>query len=76
MAVDTESASVTSHCVVKMLADGKSLHKELTAGTDWDELRSRSARPLAPCSRRARAEAKARVPVPPVTRISRSVEAY
>lgn len=37
------------------------------AGRDWSGLRSQRARPETPCSRRAVAASRARVPAPPVT---------
>ena len=65
------SASVTLTPPVWILACGKSARSwemaSLASGSLNDAGRSRSARPEAPCSRNARADASARDPAPPVT---------
>ena len=63
----TCAASVTSTRLTRICAPGKSAARDLTSESAWAKSRSRSARLERPCSRRARALMRARVPAPPVT---------
>ena len=63
----TSSASVTLTVLVIILARGKSVINDSIAAPACDRSISKSARPERPCSRRARAFTRARVPAPPVT---------
>lgn len=65
----TASASVTSTAVQMILAEGKSVCRASIASSEESnvERRSKRVRLARPCSRSARAAAKARVPAPPVT---------
>lgn len=64
-----EAASVTSTAMLKMRVEGKSEAREVMVCWELRRVDSRSQRqrPEAPCSRRARAVERARVPAPPVT---------
>jgi len=68
-AVEMESGERTSTLMPIMVALGKEVWREDIAAEEAGEVgfTSQRARPERPCSRRARAEARARVPVPPVT---------
>jgi photosystem II stability/assembly factor-like uncharacterized protein len=65
----TAGASVTSTGVQVILAEGKSVMRDWIAGSEVVKVvrRSKSVRLDRPCSRSARAAARARVPAPPVT---------
>ena len=62
------SAFVTSTLIDKTLALGKSVFSASISRVDFECSRSKSARPERPCSSKARAFTRARVPAPPVTR--------
>ena len=68
-AVEMEFGSRTSTLMAIMVALGKEVRRSDIAASEAGEVgfTSQRARPERPCSRRARAEARARVPVPPVT---------
>lgn len=66
--------SVTSLHIERMRACGKSWEREVMWSVVEEKSRSRRARPESPCSRRARALTRARVPPPPVTRGGKQVE--
>lgn len=68
-AAETDSAEVTSHMWVLITRSGKSLCRALIVEADDARVaeRSNKATPDAPCSSRARAEARASVPAPPVS---------
>lgn len=57
----------TSTAMVRMRACGNWVCSVLRWEKAVSGFRSQRARPVAPCSRRARAASRARVPVPPVT---------
>ena len=65
----TASASVTSTAVQMILAEEKSACRASMASSEVSkvERRSKRVRLASPCSRSARAAAKASVPAPPVT---------
>lgn len=61
------SAFVTSTFIDKTFACGKSAFSASISRVDFEWSRSKSARPERPCSSKARAFTRARVPAPPVT---------
>ena len=65
----TPSETVTSHGFTIIFAAGKSVRRDSIAAFPFSIAAGKSskARPERPCSRRARAEARASTPVPPVT---------
>ena len=63
----SSSAFVISILTGSILEDGKSFFKASISVVACDGARSNRARPDKPCSRRARALTRARVPAPPVT---------
>ena len=70
MAEAMESADVTSTATLRMRWEGKSAVREAMLVLEAERVgaRSQRARPEAPCSRRARAVERPRVPAPPVTK--------
>ena len=67
VAVSTPVAFVISTIFRTILDEGKSIRRRSMAATDCLRLMSNSARPARPCSSRARAASRAKVPAPPVT---------
>jgi hypothetical protein len=65
----TEAESVTSTAMLKTRVLGNSEARDVMVERDERRVLSRSQRhiPEAPCSRRARAQERPRVPAPPVT---------
>ena len=61
------SALVTSTLTDRTVAPGKSFLSASISRDDFEWSRSKSARPERPCSSKARAFTRARVPAPPVT---------
>lgn len=64
----TCAGSVTSPHIERIRACGKSRKREVIWSAVEEKSRSKRTKPESPCSRRARALTRARVPLPPVTR--------
>lgn len=64
----TAESSVMSTAIISIFELGKVLRREVSFGVDWEAGRmSKIIRFWRPCSRRAVAASKPRVPAPPVT---------
>jgi hypothetical protein len=73
MAVAMAASSLTSTAHVVIRVWGNRAWSAFMEEKDWLGSRSQRARPEAPCSRRAVAASRARLPAPPVTVVERKV---